>query len=364
MLVKFRPSSTQSGTYGLVNAIKAAATAAAGTTPSKPSYVEDWEVVSNTVAGGWTEISTNLGSSGEQLVIAAPTPKTATVAPNEYKFWRIYRSTASANYGATYCSAGRWEGNISTGSGTQTDTQHLTYNTSTSTSPYYRMWQGDYASLSSNSFYIAVTAEYLWVWKEKNSATDYDDRHMIGVSDLTAGTVWDYSAGSKHFPVGGCYTFTTDTSTDNQYTNYRTQAYGIKNQNESYSKYFNELISWGQYISCNTGTSVDNNYVMPIAPAYITTTAAPTSTSIGTNKYYKSSWDLTAFDRTTINDIVFSSPLNGWNSRKLKGAAFVGWNRYNSSYDTRQLHNKIVSVGSDSWLLLEIGKCLWALKVA
>lgn len=363
MLVKFKPSSTTYGTYGFANAIKTAATAAAGTTPAKPSYVDDWEVLSNTTAGGWSEISTNFSTSGYITELVAPTPKTASVATDEYKGWRVYRSTANGNYGATYNIASRWVGNVNTVTGSHTDTQNLTYNSGNNTSAYYRYWQGGTTSLSSNSFYVAVTAEYMWVWKESSSSTNYDDRHMIGISDLSEGTVWDYSAGSKHFPVGGVFTYTTDTTTDNQYANYRTGTYGIKNQNESYAKYFNELINWQQYMNVNTSTNISNNYTMPIGPGYVQTTTAPTSTAISQNYYYKSSWDLTAFDRTTINDVVFTSPLNGWNSRSLKGIGFAGWNRYNNAYDTRQLHNKIVSVGSDNWLLLEMGKVVWAVKV-
>lgn len=359
MLIKFKPSTTSEGVYGFVESIKRAATAAAGTTPSKPSYVDDWEVMSNTTAGGWTTVSHTNTSSGTLLELAAPTAK-ADVDTDTYKMFSVYRSTASANYGHTYCRAQRWVGNLSTVTGSITDTTNLTYTASQQTAPYGRYWMGYQTTLASMVFYVAVTAEYLWVWKEYNS-TSADDRHLIGISDLTAGTVWDYSAGSRHFPVGGVYTGTSDTTTDNQYTNYRTRAYGIKNQNESYGKYFNELTNWVADISVNTSTSVAQNYAIPITSAYTNTQSLPAAVS--TSNYYKSSWDLTGFDRTTVNDIVLTSPLNGWNSRKLKGVAQAGWNRYYNQYDTQQLHSKVVSVGSQNWLLLEMGKVLWALKV-
>lgn len=359
MLIKFKPSSTSEGIYGFNEAVKRAATAAAGTTPSKPSYVDEWEVMSNTTAGGWTVLSHNNQSSGVQLELLAPTAK-QSVTTDEYKGFSIYRSVTSANYGNTYCRSHKWVGDLATLTGTITDTTNLTYNTGNNSSAYGRYWMGYQTTLASSVFYIAVTSEYLWIWKQY-TGTSQDDRHMIGVSDLTAGTVWDYSAGSRHFPVGGIYTLTTDTTTDSQYTNYRTHAYGIKNQNELYGKYFNELINWSQFISSNTGTSTTQTYAIPITSGFVNTQSLPAAA--GAYSYYKSSWDLTGFDRTTINDIVFTSPLSGFNSRKLKGIGQAGWNRYYNSYDTSQLHGKVVSVGSQNWLLLESGKVVWALKV-
>ena len=359
MLIKFKPSSTSEGVYGFNEAVKAAATASAGTTPTKPSYVDEWEVISNTTAGGWTLIDHTNTSTGTQLQLIAPTVKSG-VQTDEYKGFSIHRSTSSANYGHTYCRAHKWVGNLGTLTGSYTDTIHLTYNTGNNTSAYGRYWMGYQTSLASSVFYIAVTQDYLWIWKQYNS-TSADDRHMVGLSDLTSGTVWDYSAGSRHFPVGGIYTMTTDTTTDSQYTNYRTLAYGIKNQNELYGRYFNELVNWSQYISSNTGTSTTQPYAIPITSGFVNTQSLPAAAN--SYGYYKSSWDLTGFDRTTINDIVFTSPLSGFNSRKLKGIGQAGWNRYYNEYETGQLHGKVVSVGTQNWVLLESGKVVWALKV-
>ena len=80
MLTRFTCNSTNKGMTGFFNAIIATATASAGSTPSTPTGCNTFEVLGNTVAGGWTKIapSGNVTSTTQTVTLCAASPKAFT----------------------------------------------------------------------------------------------------------------------------------------------------------------------------------------------------------------------------------------------------------------------------------------------
>ena len=80
MLTRFTCNSTNNGMTGFFNAIIATATAGAGTTPSTPTGCNTFEVLGNTVAGGWTKIapSGNVDANTTTVSLCAASPKAFT----------------------------------------------------------------------------------------------------------------------------------------------------------------------------------------------------------------------------------------------------------------------------------------------
>ena len=80
MLTRFSCNSSNYGQLGFINAIIATATASANSTPSTPTGCNSFEVLGNTVAGGWTKIDPADGSENNTttLTLCAASPKAFT----------------------------------------------------------------------------------------------------------------------------------------------------------------------------------------------------------------------------------------------------------------------------------------------
>lgn len=353
MFIKFKPStSSWNGWRGVWNAVKACATAEAGSTPAKPTYINDWIVVDNTVAGGWTSNyqSTSTSSSTTGLVgsIYCDTPKTAVDGKQIH--FDLYRAGTST-YGGVYFRSGMRTSSSTSG----TQFTNLTHNTGNGTSNYAYYYQNRNSNPNSCDWIVCAQAGHIWVAKEENSI-----RKIVGVSQLSEGAEFDYEAGSLHFPAGGLYTGGLSTTTFS-YESYGVTAYGIQNQDESYGKRFNQLKNWNGYINVNNNSSVTTAYVWPVAGSH--TNTYNNQPANGTNAYLKSTFDSQGFDRNSVNDVVFLNPLAGWNPRSLSGIKLLGWNRELSTADLRGLHGQIMEAGNKKYMIWEQGKILWGLQL-
>lgn len=365
MIVKFRVTSTDDGLAGLQDAMKAIMQAPAGAPLPNPntSTVQYWEVIDNTVAGGWTLIAEDTtpswNSSQRVFTFTAPTPKTATHPKGQKKgisFYTYYNSSWS--YNAGYFQAHQVADDNTIGTST-----NLTNRTGGNSSYQYpSFWSTMQGSIELNDYYITVcaTEEYCWVLVDGISVTT--KKPIVGISDLTSATEWDYDVGSAHFPVGGIICDSTNSSTtgDWSYDQYNILAYGINNQDESYGKTFGEVVNWQANYSIRVASGAAQNYTIPLGPTFIDT---PGTTAVGTTNYRKGGWDSSAFDRNTLQDVTFMSPNAGWNSRSVKGLKLVGWNRYYNQYNTGALHGKIIQSGNDKYLMHDIGTCVWAVQI-
>ena len=354
MFIKFKPSTSNwAGWRGVWNAVRTCATAEAGSTPTKPTYVSDWIVVDNTVAGGWTAnydtTSTSSSSTGLVGSMYCDTPKTSIDGGRQMHF-DLYRSSTSS-YGGVYFRSGMRTSSQTSG----TQYRNLTQSTGAGTNNYAYYWQRYNGSPHSCEWIVCAQAGHVWVAKEEGSI-----RKIVGMSKLSEGAEFDYTAGSLHFPVGGLYTGGT-TTTSFTYESYAINAFGIQNQDESYGKRFNQLINWSYPINVNNNSSVTSNYVWPVAGSHTNTyNASPYN---GTNAYLKSTFDSQGFDRNSVNDVVFLNPLAGWNPRSLSGIKLLGWNRELSTADLRSLHGQIMEAGGKKYMIWEQGKILWGLQL-
>ena len=103
------------------------------------------------------------------------------------------------------------------------------------------------------------------------------------------------------------------------------------------------------------------SYAIPIGPAYRNIAGSPAHpTSV---QYFKSGWDEKGFDRTSLTDVTFMSPLTGWNARSCKGIKIGGWNRYLNTYEQEGLHRSIVAVDTEKYMLFHIARGIWAVKL-
>lgn len=361
MIVKFKVSSTSDGLAGLAEAMKAILQAPANTPLANPntSLVPYWEVIDNTVAGGWTLVSEDTTPSwgGELFLFSAPTPKTATHPKAEKKGLSFYSYT-NTSYAQN---SGYFQAHQLGADNSKIQSRNLANRTGGNTQyayPSFYVLQNGSVELNDFEIVVCATEEYCWITLYNNNKNP-----IVGVSDLTSATDWDYSEGSSHFPVGGIYCDSTNaSSTTNDYGRdlYNIVAYGINNQDESYGKTFGEVINWQTAYSIKYSTDAKQNYTIPLGPTFVET---PGTDAVASTSYYKGGWDLEAFDRNTLQDVTFMSPNQGWNSRSIKGLKLVGWNRYYNQYDTSALHGKIIQSGTDKYLMHEIGSCVWAIKI-
>jgi hypothetical protein len=388
MFVKFRPSSDTVGIPGLKAAILQAATAPAGTDPANPlpARVAEWEVLDNSVAGGWT-INTTVTDwqPGETVdgdaalpttsqtifAIEADTPKTSVHPKAEKKvFYMFYSHNTNSVYNNFTFRAGQLS---SVGIIESSQLLNLTGNT------YADDVGVQYVSLGGNSrayeytWYVSVTQEYIWVYKEhapdqgSSAQRTKSRRGILGVSDLTYATDWEQTAGSPHFPVGGFWQHATNSgSTTYGYQqtygdSHLIKAYGIGHQDESYSARYGETVDWIVDYSNLSVNSVRQQYTIPLGPAY--KSIATASDNPNTDQYYKSGWDEKGFDRTSLTDVTFMSPLTGWNARSCKGIKLGGWNRYLNTYEQEGLHRSIVAVDTEKYMLFNVARSIWAVKL-
>lgn len=204
MLIAFKPNTTNSGLRGLGHAITTACTAAAGSNPAKPQYVDVWRVISDEEAGGWTVESDSLSGAtsvivGDKLRLSAPTKKldgsvrkkyfgmrinsTNTVHYNWWNFW--VRFPERTNMGTTSYSS-------------EATNRYLSYQGATSnTTASNQSWYYNY-NPHHGEWLISVTENYLYIFRPAGNGTDVVQykSELCGVADLT-GTP-DNLLGSSH----------------------------------------------------------------------------------------------------------------------------------------------------------------------
>lgn len=387
MFVKFRTDTYGDGEAGFRNAILTIATAPAGTPPARPARTEYWEVVDHSVAGGWT-LSTARGDQHDLAVdfssgtaasyrwaIESNTWKTA-IDPKGYKKGLCYYGNGEpSGYNTGYLQAYQVDNNntvVTSRTITQTTGHNASYE-------YARTFVSGTGTSQINDFtwYVLCTEEYIWIYREHapgqgdNASPTQSWRYLGGVSDLTFATDWEQTAGSSHFPVGGFWQMPTGASTSEvgyQWTyghDAQVTAYGMNHQNESYNGRYGSVISWSMAVNVDSANSMTRAYAIPLWPATADSNGVGTAgdSSPSTTQYYKSGWDEKGFDRISLTDCTFMSPLTGWNARRLKGIKLGGWNRYLNTYALENLHGNIVSSGGSNYMLLNVHKILYGLKI-
>ena len=170
MFIKFKPSSAANGWTGFLNAIHAAATAAAGSTPAAPANVDVWEVLANTEAGGWSLFGTipTTEANGSNMQLVAPSGQTRF-----RKRFQIYMNANATNTPgriipkAYFDYDGSESLGIAAGGWDEIASRVMMSNAGAGTAGQndYRTWFNRYYPWNL-TWWISVTQEYLWITYE------------------------------------------------------------------------------------------------------------------------------------------------------------------------------------------------------
>lgn len=229
MYVRFKVSSSSStgyGMQGMIETIRAVATASAGATISDPAGTTQFQVVSNTEAGGWTVDSSTTASTysysnwNGSIQINSPTNKSGY--SKSFRVFANSSSTAQTNWGSMLCQFKAYDGSSAR------YTASLVYNASNSTSTSHNMWMptgGIYNT--SMTWHFSCTADYAYLWYELDTsiASGYAN-NFAGVSELQNVPSSYLGTGNAFFPAVGFYScsynasYPFGTSTTSYYHDY------------------------------------------------------------------------------------------------------------------------------------------------
>ena len=221
MLTRFSCDSTNYGQLGFINAVIATATASANSTPSTPTGCNSFEVLGNTVAGGWTKIDPADGSENNTttLTLCAASPKAFTDGTKKairFYFGGYAQGSSSIRTSLIQPQVGRatsgnaWIDGTTVGYGSVT-TSNVYSSFSAKRRPYYSTvaMGGGTSANQHGDFLCAATAEYLWLFWGPTYATsggyDYNGAYYttFGICDHTQGYNWEYAPNSLHCPWYG-----------------------------------------------------------------------------------------------------------------------------------------------------------------
>lgn len=370
MLVKFtiQNISTMTNNVTILEAIRNIATASAGVDPVQPTSCDNWQVISNSEAGGWNVINDDTaaalsvaGTYTDCLMLNADTPK--TVYDGRTKCMRFTLKNSTTDGITTYASI--------LNSSDEIITSQLLHNGNTSSyhTPYN--WYSVYPYLL--RFTVAVTSQYLWIFMERNDATysvsNYNglqDRKIVGISDLSNETAWDYLEISQHVPVGGMYTNGANSSysmsshgstLNSTYYSYGDhgmypKTYVLYNQDEYTDAPFNSLFTTTYGTGQNvTPTNIAHNYGSELYNLSIS----------GSN--LRSGWDENGIERPQVRPFTTGRWEYGETVRKTYGLTLVGVQRNANRQSIEQKHGSVIKVNGTKIMLFNQAGCVFGIEV-
>jgi hypothetical protein len=369
MLTRFSCNSTNYGQLGFINAVLATATASAGSTPSTPTGCNSFEVIANTVAGGWTRIDPAVGAENgaTSVTLCAASPKAFTDGTKKAVRF-LFASGTGSNYLYT-ATVEPYVGRASSSNvwldGTaQGYTGYTRYSTNVgSFSANRRLWYNNTAmnggsqAEQAGDLMCAATSEYLYVFwgPTYENGVGYDNNGgwytCFGVCDHTQGYNWEYAPNSLHCPWygvdiaqknstawsgtndsydtrNGKYTqgmvgyhrhvdFTQSGNSTLRSVNSSGDSYGGAFTNQQYSSY-GYLSMWYKSYD-NTGYGVSTTYHDATSDFY-----TPDSSM---RHHFPSmrDYDNSGNPVQSINPIIVGQPSAGRPYRELKGIKQIGW---------------------------------------
>jgi hypothetical protein len=333
MLIKFQPDSTHDGWYGLFQGISLAATSAAGSNPTAPNGIAAWEVISDTVAGGWTQQQNTLGTSGQGFLnLYAPVANSSIAKTKGLELY--YTGTQP-----TYSYQGRPRMYVGNSSGAPIAYQYLDSGSSSATSTSnYNNWNKQ-RNPSSYEFIVAATSEYLYIWWADSglNSTSPHEYTLIGVADHSFSSEIEEGNTTQHCPFYGIEI------SGNNYNGQTTNSAVYYNIHVAWlhhldpGGYFNAIISGNQqYIANRTSTNITaQTYVLPIYPDFENINL---STGQHTNyQYVPNMFNASGKAVPTINEILIGHPGAGNPFKVLKGLSWIGLSR---NQPTSEWNNK------------------------
>lgn len=207
MYVRFKVSSGSSnghGMKGMVETLRAVATASAGASISQPAGTSEFHVVSNNEAGGWTVADSTsptytYNNFTGSIRLESPTNKTGYT-----KSFQVTTNSSTSNptyYGALICRFLAYDGS------TARYNAPLSYNASNSTGTNgTQMWMPNNGLYQDNlTWHFACTADYVYLWFTHNGDRDGMQNNFAGVSELQNVPSYQLGTGNAFFPAVGFY---------------------------------------------------------------------------------------------------------------------------------------------------------------
>ena len=346
MLIAFKPTTDAGGIRGTSQALVAAATAAAGSTPAKPQYCEVWRVISNEEAGGWTvELETGTGTStiltGKRVQLSAPTKKTNGDVARKYFGLNVNNSTTSNYNWWNFYMHFPERTNRGDNPTNESPLRYLTdYDSTSNNTLSHQAWYYNYDP-SQGEWLISITENYCYIFRPAGNGVDVIQykSEICGCADLT-GTP-DNLLGSAHAydPFVGFFhghntnAPTTLTDGDNlfDYILYSHGGAGDRNYISGNSNY-KWIESRGQtFLSMHaTNTLTSTAQALPLAPTYQAdyrnddTTYGKTLTASGSKIY-------------SMHPAVVYQPFKGIPYQTIDGLKYLG--NYSDAEFTSAMNN-------------------------
>ena len=321
MYVRFKVSSLSEhgrGMKGIVETVRAVATASAGASISQPTGTAMFEVVSNTEAGGWTVDSSTTSASYSYsgwvgtIQINSPTNKTGYQKSLEVKA----NSTSSSwtNYGSLLCTFKVYDGSTVRYSGP------LSVNSSntTSSSSGGNMWMPNAGVYQDGmTWHFSCKADYAYLWFERDGSTS--THNFAGVSELQNVPASYLGSGNAFFPAVGFYGCSNSagggfgSSTSSYYHDYF--AHSI------HGSYANADDSPFDYVNANnvqytgSGSFTTNDYPMQLGPYYY----QGTSNAENANYNYKPIYNADGNKVGALVPAMYFNPYRGIPFTTLSG---------------------------------------------
>ena len=368
MLTRFSCNSSNYGQLGFINAVIATATASANSTPSTPTGCNSFEVLGNTVAGGWTKIDPADGSENNTttLTLCAASPKAFTDGTKKaIRFYMPYaqgyssiRATMIQTIVGRATSANAWIDGTTMGYASTT-----TSNIYSSFAAKRRPWfsdtamGGDSNAENHGDFLCAATAEYLWLFwgptYETSNGYEYNAAWYttFGICDHTQGYNWEYAPNSLHCPWYGIGIHQR-TNTNYHGTN---NAYGSRDGkymfgNAGFHRHVDFTASGNSTLMSRDSQNLNNGGGFTVSEYSSATYQSPyyktyDNTGYGTSATYHNAnsdfftyvadlrhhfpnmrdYDNSGNSVQSINPLIVGQPSAGRPYREVKGIKQIGW---------------------------------------
>ena len=350
MYVRFKVTSTSSANWygfkGVQNAFETIATATAGSTPAKPTGVDQWHVIGNTEAGGWTvESKSTTSSSGAygSIELKSNTPKT-----NYVKKFKI------DSVGTDYDRAGYLKptGMFSRDGGTSNDFDTpLQYGNTTNTSNHHQLFYSTTGTVADDNrwWHISCTENYLWFWFTDMSLQTTAANNFCGMADLN-GVPDNYLEGAhSFFPAVGFYSASQSStgafgsSTTSYYHDYF--AHSSSGLYSSSDDYATQVYNANNIRYTTSSTTPSNNANQPLAmgPPYYYNYSG----SHNAQQAYKPLFDGSGNYSPSLTPVYYFNPFFNMPMTTLHGFKYYedhvrSSSSYNKNQNGQQLQDKVI----------------------
>lgn len=350
MYVRFKvtdgSTSNWYGFRGVQNALETIATATAGSTPAKPTGVDQWHVIGNTEAGGWTveskDTATGTGTYG-YITIKSNTPKT-----NYVKKFTIDSYSTDYDASGYLKPSGQFSRNGGTTNDFDTPLQYAnTYSTSNHHSLFYN--KTGMVANSTRWWHISCTENYIWFWFTTMSNQTNAANNFCGMADLNGVPDVYLEGANYYFPAVGFYSSSTSStvafgsSTTSYYNDYFAHSSsGMYSSSDDYARQIYNANNV-QYTLTSSTPSNNSNWPLGMGPTYYYNYAGSYSAA----QTYKPLFDGKGNKSPSLTPVYYFNPFYNMPMTTLHGFKYYEDHQrtstsYNRHQNGQQIQDKII----------------------